>query len=458
MSAPRLNGYNVLTALASSAERLLQTIADKSARAGVIGLGYVGLPLAITIARSGFSVVGFDIDPEKITALDASRSYIDAVSDAALKTESEAGRFRSTTDFSELSSCDVIVICVPTPLTKHREPDMSYIVKTSEAIAKTLRQGQLVVLESTTYPGTTDGLVRPILERTGLRAGEDFFLGFSPEREDPGNQDFETSTIPKVIAGDGAAASALMQAFYGAVVKAIVPVSSNSTAEAVKLTENVFRAVNIALVNELKVLYDAMGIDIWEVVDAAKTKPFGYMPFYPGPGLGGHCIPIDPFYLTWKSREFELPTRFIELAGEINSAMPRHVVGRLAEALDVRLGKALSRSRVLVIGLAYKKNVPDIRESPSLKLIELIEERKGAADFHDPHVAEIPKTREYMALKGRRSVPLDEETVRGYDAVLVSTDHDAIDYAALARWSPLIVDTRNAFSRRNITGENIVKA
>lgn len=447
-----------MTSLPSSAEHLLQAIARKSARAGVIGLGYVGLPLAMTIARNGFSLTGFDIDPAKIVALDAGRSYIEAVPDAALNAESEAGRFRSTTDFSQLSACDVIVICVPTPLTKHREPDMSYVIKTAEAVAQTLRPGQLVVLESTTYPGTTDELVRPILEAGGLRSGTDFFLGFSPEREDPGNRDFDTATIPKIVAGDGPAASALMQAFYGAVVKAIVPVSSNATAEAVKLTENIFRAVNIALVNEMKVLYEAMGIDIWEVVDAAKTKPFGYMPFYPGPGLGGHCIPIDPFYLTWKSREFELPTRFIELAGEINSGMPRHVVGRLAEALDIRRGMALSRSRVLVIGLAYKKNVPDIRESPSLKLIELIEERKGEADYHDPFVAEIPKTREYMALKGRQSVALDEATVAGYDAVLIATDHDAIDYAALARWSPLVIDTRNAFARRGIDGDNIVKA
>lgn len=447
-----------MTLLPSSAETLMTAIAGKRARAGIIGLGYVGLPLAITIARSGFPVTGFDIDPEKIKALDAGRSYIEAVPAEALAAETRAGRFRSTTDFAALSACDVVVICVPTPLTKQREPDMSYVVKTAEAIARTLRAGQLVVLESTTWPGTTDELVRPILERGGLRSGVDFFLGFSPEREDPGNRDFDTATIPKVVAGDGEAASALMQAFYGAVVKATVPVSSNATAEAVKLTENVFRAVNIALVNELKVLYEAMGIDIWEVVDAAKTKPFGYMPFYPGPGLGGHCIPIDPFYLTWKSREFELPTRFIELAGEINSAMPRHVVSKLAEALDIRLGKALSRSRILVIGLAYKKNVPDIRESPSLKLIELIGERKGSVDYHDPFVAEVPATREYMALKGRRSVDLDEQTVRGYDAVLISTDHDIVDYGALARWSPLIVDTRNAFARRGIEGSNIVKA
>jgi len=437
---------------------LLARLADRSARAGVIGLGYVGLPLAMAIARAGFAVTGFDIDPGKIVALEAGRSYIDAVSDAVLARETAAGRFRSTTDFAGLADCDVIVICVPTPLTKHRDPDLSYVTRTCETIAQTLRAGQLIVLESTTYPGTTDDLMRPILERGGLKSGRDIFLGFSPEREDPGNRDFDTTTIPKVIAGDGPQAQALMQAFYGAIVARVVPVSSNATAEAVKLTENVFRAVNIALVNELKVVYDAMGIDIWEVIEAAKTKPFGYMPFYPGPGLGGHCIPIDPFYLTWKSREYELPTRFIELAGEINSAMPRHVVGRLAEALDIRLGRALSRSRVLVIGLAYKKNVPDIRESPSLKLIELIEHRGGSASFHDPHVAEIPRTREYMALMGRQSVPLTAEVVAAHDAVLISTDHDAVDYAALAGWSPLIIDTRNAMGKRGLSGDNVVKA
>ncbi|WP_438752391.1 nucleotide sugar dehydrogenase [Pararhizobium sp. O133] len=442
----------------SLSDTLLSKIKAREAHVAVIGLGYVGLPLAITVARAGFPATGFDIDPQKIVAIDAGRSYIEAVPDDILSTETVEGRFRATTDFARLADCDIVVICVPTPLTKHRDPDLSFITRTCDRIAETLKPGQLIVLESTTYPGTTDEVVRPILERTGLKSAQDFFLGFSPEREDPGNRDFHTSSIPKVVAGDGEAASALVTAFYGAVVQTVVPVSSPATAEAVKLTENIFRAVNIALVNELKVVYEAMGIDIWEVIDAAKTKPFGYMPFYPGPGLGGHCIPIDPFYLTWKSREYELPTRFIELAGEINSAMPRHVVGRLAEALDIHLGKALSRSRVLVIGLAYKKNVPDIRESPSLKLIELIEERGGSAAYHDPHVAEIPKTREYMALKGRQSVPLDEQSVRSFDAVLIATDHDAVDYAALARFAPLIVDTRNAFSRRNIEGGTILKA
>ncbi|OCJ09175.1 UDP-N-acetyl-D-glucosamine dehydrogenase [Rhizobium sp. AC44/96] len=437
-------------------DALLSKIEARSARAGIIGLGYVGLPLAMAIARSGFPVTGFDIDPGKIVSIEARRSYIDAVTSADLATQINVGRFSATTDFAALKDCDVIVICVPTPLTKHRDPDLSFVEATSHAIAAHLRAGQLIVLESTTYPGTTDDIVKVILEKTGLRSGKDFFVGFSPEREDPGNQHFHTATIPKVVAGDGAEALALMTSFYGAAVKTVVPVSSNATAEAVKLTENIFRSVNIALVNELKTVYAAMGIDVWEVIDAAKTKPFGYMPFYPGPGLGGHCIPIDPFYLTWKSREYELPTRFIELAGEINSAMPRYVVGKLAEALDIRAGKALSRSRVLVLGLAYKKNVADIRESPSLRLIELIEERGGKADYHDPHVAEIPPTREYQALKGRKSISL--ENLAGYDAVLIATDHDGIDYSALAKNAPLIIDTRNVFARQGLQGDHIVKA
>lgn len=433
-------------------------IKDRTARAGIIGLGYVGLPLAMAIARSGFPVTGFDIDPKKIVALDARKSYIDAVTDEALSAEITAGRFGATTEFAGLKQCDVIVICVPTPLTKHRDPDLSYVEATSRAIAEHLRPGQLVVLESTTYPGTTDDVVKVILEKTGLKSGTDFFIGFSPEREDPGNQHYNTATIPKVVAGDGPDALELMTDFYGAAVKTVVPVSSNATAEAVKLTENIFRSVNIALVNELKTVYAAMGIDVWEVIDAAKTKPFGYMPFYPGPGLGGHCIPIDPFYLTWKSREYELPTRFIELAGEINSAMPRYVVGKLAEALDIRAGKALSRSKVLVLGLAYKKNVADIRESPSLRLIEIIEERGGKADYSDPFVSEIPPTREYQALKGRKSVEISAATLANYDAVLIATDHDEVDYAALSKHAPLIVDTRNVFTRLGLTGDHIIKA
>jgi UDP-N-acetyl-D-glucosamine dehydrogenase len=437
---------------------LSEKIATRTARAGIIGLGYVGLPLAMAIARSGFPVTGFDVDPKKIVAIEARRSYIDAVTSADMKTEIDAGRFTATSEFVGLADCDVIVICVPTPLTKHRDPDLSFVEATSRSIAQHLREGQLIVLESTTYPGTTDDVVKVILEKTGMRSGQEFFVGFSPEREDPGNQHYHTATIPKVVAGDGAEALELMKGFYGAAVKTVVPVSSNATAEAVKLTENIFRSVNIALVNELKTVYAAMGIDVWEVIDAAKTKPFGYMPFYPGPGLGGHCIPIDPFYLTWKSREYELPTRFIELAGEINSAMPRYVVGKLAEALDIRAGKALSRSRVLLIGLAYKKNVADIRESPSLRLIEIIEERGGRADYHDTFVAEIPSTREYQALKGRQSVALTDEALATYDAILISTDHDDVDYRRLAESGALIVDTRNVFARLGISGDNILKA
>jgi UDP-N-acetyl-D-glucosamine dehydrogenase len=440
------------------AAALLSAIEAKHARVGVIGLGYVGLPLAMTASRAGFTVLGFDIDPDKITAIEAGQSYIDAVPHAVLIAERDAGRFSATTDFSRLGECDVIAICVPTPLTRHREPDLSYVSSTCQQIVGTLRRGQLVVLESTTYPGTTEEVMKPILEESGLAAGEDFFLGYSPEREDPGNRDFETSTIPKVVAGDGETAAALVAAFYGSIVKTVVPVSSTRTAEAVKLTENVFRAVNIALVNELKLVYERMGIDIWEVVNAAKTKPFGYMPFYPGPGLGGHCIPIDPFYLTWKSREYDQPTRFIELAGEINTAMPRYVVDRLAEALDRNLGKALSRSRILILGLAYKKNVPDIRESPSLRLMELLIERGAEIGYHDPFIPEVPRTREYGHLKGRRSLPLAAEELAGFDAAIVATDHDTVDYRHVAEHVRLVVDTRNTFGFRGIAAENVVKA
>ncbi len=436
------------------ADLLLARLNARSARVGVIGLGYVGLPLAAAAATAGFPVTGFDIDPEKPRAIAQGRSYIDAVPPETLQHLTAAGRLTATTDFAALAVCDVIVICVPTPLTKQREPDLSYVTGTTRTIAATLRPGQIVVLESTTWPGTTEGPVRDILQETGLRSGSDFFLGFSPEREDPGNRSHSTTTIPKVTAGDGAEAGRLIAAFYAAVVDRVVPVSTPATAEAVKITENIFRAVNIALVNELKVIYDAMGIDVWEVIEAASTKPFGFMPFYPGPGLGGHCIPIDPFYLTWKAREYDLSTRFVELAGEINARMPHHVVDRLAQALD-RQGRTLHGARILIIGLAYKKNVPDIRESPSLKLIDLIEERGATAAFHDPHLPAIPRTREYGALMGRPSTPLSD--LGAFDAVLIATDHDAIDYALLAQ-ARLVIDTRNAMARRGHTGPHIVKA
>ncbi|MDS9470080.1 nucleotide sugar dehydrogenase [Paracoccus sp. MBLB3053] len=440
-----------------TAAALMSRIKTGEAKAGVIGLGYVGLPLSMTLVSGGYHVIGFDIDPPKIVQLNQGESYIEAVSSDALKAARDDQRFEASGDLTRLAECDVIAICVPTPLTAHREPDLRFVEQTGRDIAQVLRPGQLIVLESTTWPGTTDTILRPILEATGLRAGQDFFLGFSPEREDPGNRGFSTAAIPKVVAADGPAAQELVSAFYGAALERIVPVSSTATAEAVKITENIFRAVNIALVNELKIVYDAMGIDIWEVIEAAKTKPFGYMPFYPGPGLGGHCIPIDPFYLTWKSREYELPTRFIELAGEINAAMPRHVVSRLAEALDRHEGKALSRSTILLLGMAYKKNVPDLRESPSLKLMELLEERGAKVIFHDPLVREIPSTRDYSAYRGRRSAELTPELIDHVDAVLIATDHDAIDYSTVAG-AGLIVDTRNVMARLGLQARRIVKA
>ena len=440
------------------ADVLSARLADRSAAVGVIGLGYVGLPLALATARAGFRTIGFDIDPQKAARLNAGQSYIDAAPSDELARLVSQQRFWATDDFSQLGGCDVVVICVPTPLTRQREPDLSFVAATVRAIALTLRAGQLVVLESTTYPGTTREVVRPLLEQSGLRSGEDYFLAFSPEREDPGNAEFGGQSIPKVVAGDGPAAASAAQAFYAAVVDEVVPVSSLDTAEAVKITENVFRAVNIALVNELKVVFDRMGVDIWEVIEAAKTKPFGYMPFYPGPGLGGHCIPIDPFYLTWKSREYDMPTRFIELAGEINLAMPRYVVAKLEEALDRRLGRSLSSARVLIVGLAYKRNVADVRESPTFKLLDLLEGRGAATSFHDPHVPVIPPTREHAAFAGRRSTDVSAESLQAHDAALIATDHDAVDYPLIARHARLIVDTRNAFGRRGIAAAHIVKA
>jgi UDP-N-acetyl-D-glucosamine dehydrogenase len=436
-----------------SADALIERIGARTACIGVVGLGYVGLPLAAATARAGFATFGFDIDPQKAERLNRGDSYIAAVAGEELGRLVAAGRFRATDDFARLAECDVIAICVPTPLTRQREPDLSFVQATARAIAATLRAGQLIVLESTTYPGTTRELVKPLLEAGGLVSERDFFLAFSPEREDPGNAEFGTRSIPKVVAGDGPLAARAATAFYGAVVERVVPVSTLDTAEAVKITENVFRAVNIALVNELKMVFDRMGVDVWEVIEAAKTKPFGYMPFYPGPGLGGHCIPIDPFYLTWKSREYDMPTRFIELAGEINLSMPRYVVARLEEALDRRLGKSLGSARVLIVGLSYKRNVADVRESPTFKLIELLEARGASTAFHDPHVEEIPPTREHGAYAGRRSTPLDAASLAAHDAVLIATDHDAIDYELIAREAALIVDTRDAFRRRGVAAE-----
>ncbi|MDM7852525.1 nucleotide sugar dehydrogenase [Pseudochrobactrum kiredjianiae] len=437
--------------------KVAEKIRNLEAVAGVIGLGYVGLPLAAAMARSGFRTIGFDIDADKVSRLNKAESYIDAVTSEQLSDYIRKNLFRATCDSAELADCDVIIICVPTPLSKQREPDLSYIVLTARMIAKYLREGQLIVLESTTYPGTTEEVVKPILEEGGLLSGSDFYLAFSPEREDPGNAHFGTTTIPKVVAGDGPNASALAEAFYGAVVERVVMVSSPSTAEAVKITENIFRAVNIALVNELKVIYDAMGIDVWEVIDAAASKPFGYMPFYPGPGLGGHCIPIDPFYLTWKSREYGLSTRFIELAGEINLAMPQYVIASLERALDEHLSKSLGSAKVLIVGLAYKKNVSDIRESPSLALLKLMDQRGTSIGYFDPYVPKVPITRDHAALAGQHSIKLTPELVETYDAVIIATDHDNVDYDLLQRHSKLILDTRNAFGKRGYKSEKIIK-
>lgn len=423
---------------------------------GVIGLGYVGLPLCVAAANGGFRVTGFDIDPAKPAAIHAGASYLTTVPSEHFRAHVDSGRLDATTDFARLADCDAIILCVPTPLTQQREPDLSYIVKTTEVVARTLRPGQLIALESTTWPGTTDEVMRPILEATGLKAGTDFFLAFSPEREDPGNERFGAANTPKVVGADDDTARALAVALYGGIVEQVVPVSSTRAAEAVKLTENIFRAVNIAMVNELKQVYAAMGIDVWEVIDAAKTKPFGYMAFYPGPGLGGHCIPIDPFYLTWKAREYEIPTRFIELAGEINTSMPRYVLERTAQALDAQVGRGLKGARVLILGLAYKKNVNDIRESPALKLIEMFLARGAVVDFSDPHVPEIGPSREHARLKGMASA--DPAGIGGYDVAVIVTDHDGFDYAALSGGARLLVDTRNACASRGLSGAHIVKA
>jgi UDP-N-acetyl-D-glucosamine dehydrogenase len=441
---------------ANNAAKLEQRLRSREAHIAIIGLGYVGLPLAMAVANAGFDVTGFDIDADKILTLSRGESYIDAVEDASLMQHVASGKFRGSSGFDSLTGCDVIVICVPTPLSANREPNLAFVEATAEQIARHIRSGQLVLLESTTYPGTTESLLIPILQRSGLKNGVDFFTGFSPEREDPGNSKFHTASIPKVVAGSGPEAAHLAELFYGAVVERTVLVSTPSTAEAVKITENIFRAVNVALVNELKLVYDAMGIDIWEVIDAAATKPFGYMPFYPGPGLGGHCIPIDPFYLTWRAREFGIATRFIELAGEINTAMPTHVLSRLEAAVDEVHGKSLSKARVLLLGIAYKKNVGDMRESPSLVLMERLLKRGCQVDYHDPHVAEIPPTREHAALTGHQSVLLDD--LARYDAVLIATDHDRIDYGKVANEARLIVDTRNAIARRGLATAHLVKA
>jgi UDP-N-acetyl-D-glucosamine dehydrogenase len=411
---------------------------------GIIGMGYVGFPLAIATHARGFDVVAFDVDETKIKKLNAGKSYLKGIRDEEIDAMVKAGRFHASADAASLKAADAIIMCVPTPLTKNREPDMSYVIATTQTIASILRPGQLVVLESTTYPGTTKEVMTPMLEATGLKAGVDFFVAYSPEREDPGNGFFSTHSIPKVVGADDAESLTLAETMYSQIVTKAVPVSSAATAEAVKLTENIFRSVNIALVNELKIVFEKMGIDVWEVIGAAKTKPFGFMPFYPGPGVGGHCIPIDPFYLTWKSREYGIPTRFIELAGQINERMPGYVIDKLREGLDIHYRKGLNGSRVLILGIAYKKDVDDMRESPSVFIFERLQKAGAIVEFHDPFIPVIPVLREHAALAGRKSVPLTKAQLSTYDAVLIATEHSTVDYDFIVANSKLVVDTRNA--------------
>lgn len=442
----------------SHVEQLVFNILHKQVTIGLIGLGYVGLPLAWAIYKQGYNVIGFDTDIRKIDSISKGKSYIKSVQHSQVEELSNSGRFIPTNDVRDLAKMDLILICVPTPLTKNREPDMRYVIAATETIATQLRNDQLVILESTTYPGTTTELLKPILERGGLKAGHDFFLAYSPEREDPGNAHFETSTIPKVIGADDPYSRELALAFYSQVVPKVVEVSTAATAEAVKLTENIFRFVNIAFVNELKTIYDKMGINIWEVIDAASTKPFGYMPFYPGPGLGGHCIPIDPFYLTWKAREYNLSTQFIELSGHINSLMSSYIIEKLREELDLRFGIGLRGTKILVVGMAYKKNIDDVRESPALVIFELLQKKQALVDYFDSHVPEIPQTDEHPELAGLKSITLTKEQLVTYDAVVICTDHDNVDYELITDNSKLIIDTRNVI-RNDLKGKNnVVKA
>ena len=412
----------------------------------VVGLGYVGLPLSLQFARSCVSVLGLDVDPQKVRLLNHGQSYIKHVEQSAIAELVSSGKFSASTDFNRLKEVEAVIVCVPTPLNKNREPDLSFIRQTGRSIAPHLAKGTLVVLESTTYPGTTEEELRVVLEEESrMKAGVDFHLAFSPEREDPANEQSKLKKIPKVVGGYTPACLAKATALYSRAVDMLVPVSSCRVAEATKLLENIFRSVNIALVNELKLVYGAMGIDIWEVIEAARTKPFGFMPFYPGPGLGGHCIPIDPFYLTWKAREYGQHTRFIELAGEINTRMPEHVVHRVADALNTQR-KAISGSNILILGLAYKPNVDDERESPSYVLMKLLTERGAEVAYYDPYIPVIKPTREHLQFAGRKSVEWNRTTIENFDVVLIATNHSSVNYHELGEWARCIVDTRNAMA------------
>jgi UDP-N-acetyl-D-glucosamine dehydrogenase len=454
-----------------AADQLCDLIVRKEAKVGIVGLGYVGLPLALAFSENGFSTTGFDVDAAKVASLSRGESYIGHLEDAAIAKQIEQNLFTPTTEFARLREMDAIIVCVPTPLNVHREPDLTFIQETAEAISSVLRAGQLVILESTTYPGTTEEVMLPVLERSTMKCQPgaysitdnsmkhcaeveaDFFLAFSPEREDPGNSETKRSMIPKVVGGVNGVSARVAQALYGQVFQATVLVSGSRVAEMTKILENTYRCVNIALVNELKLFCMRAGINIWEVIEAAKTKPFGFSAFYPGPGLGGHCIPVDPFYLSWKAREFEFTTRFIELAGEINTAMPDHVVEGVAAALDQR-GKPLSRCRILVLGVAYKKDVDDTRESPALRIIDLLRRRGAEVGYNDPHVPRLTKSRNYDF--GLESVPLNSGNLKQFDCVLIVTDHSSYDYSWIVRESTLVVDTRNATGQVREGREKVV--
>ncbi|GAB4385704.1 MAG: nucleotide sugar dehydrogenase [Phycisphaerales bacterium] len=434
---------------------LIDKLKDRTARVGVIGLGYVGLPLVHAVHDAGLTVIGFDIDRSKIDRIRRAEPYIRHLGQAFWQTLAASDRFRPTSDENDLRSADVLLLCVPTPLGRHREPDLSFVTGSTEMVARILRPGQLVVLESTTYPGTTREVMLPILERTGLRCGTDFFLAYSPEREDPGRTGLSTSQIPKLVGGIDPPSADVAKAFYALVVEQVHRVDSAEIAEASKLLENVYRAVNIALVNELKVIFDRLGIDVWKVIEAAATKPFGFQAFYPGPGLGGHCIPIDPFYLAWKARETGYATKFIELAGEINAQMPSYVVARVAEALN-RAGKPVRHARILIVGIAYKRNVDDIRESPAAEIIQQLATHGAHVRYHDPHVPSFPQMRRYQI--DLASVPLTSEELAASDCVVIVTDHDAVDYELIGRCARVVVDTRNAMARVSAPKAEIVKA
>ena len=439
-------------------QKFISKIQDRTLCVGIIGLGYVGLPLAQALISKGFTVKGFDINPQRIQQISSGKSPFKHITDLSVQTSINTGLYEGTSDFTRLSEPDAILICVPTPLNKYKEPDLSYVINSAEAISKSIRPGQLIVLESTTWPGTCDEVLQPILEKSGLLSAIDFSLAYSPEREDPGNAHFETSTIPKIVGANTDLELDMAMQLYGCIVPKAVPVEDCKTAEAIKVTENIFRWVNIGLVNELKTVFSKMDIDIWEVIHGAATKPFGFMPFYPGPGVGGHCIPLDPYYLSWKAKEFGISTRFIELAGEVNDSMPKFVVDRLLQELNDRFGKALKGSKILVAGLAYKADIDDPRESPSIEVIELLIERGAIVSYHDPAIPSVAHFPEHPSIQGMHSITWDNDVLNKFDAAIITTSHKILNYNDLIKSVPLVIDTRNATQGLDKIHDNVVKA